>query len=389
MKRKIVGCTAIIFIMISSLLFGAGRITSAQNEPYKIVVVLSVTGGGSFLGDPEKKTVEMIAEEVNKNGGIDGHPLELIIVDDESDPTKCNLAVKKLIKTDKAPLILGPSVSGNSLAVAGVAEEAQIPLISFAASNKIVTPVENHKFIFKVAPSDSLVVEKMFNYMKSKGISKIAILTVSDGFGASGREELVKLAPANGIEIIADERYGPQDADLTAQMTKIRSTRPQAIVNWSTGPTQILVVKTWRDLAMDSIPLYQSHGFGSLKNVEMLGKAAEGVLLPLSRVNVGDLLPEGQPQKKKILEYKSAYEARYKEPISAFGGHAWDGMELAVSALKAVGPDPAKIRDSIENTEGFIGMHGIFNMSERDHNGLSKEDLVMIEVMDSRWALAK
>jgi len=390
MKAKVFAGLGTIVFAASALLF-TGIPAQAQKEPYKIGAVFSVTGGGSFLGDPEKKTAEMIRNEINKQGGIDGHPIELIIVDDESDAIKCNLAVKKLIKTDKVPVIIGPSITGTSLAAVGVAEEARIPLISCAASYKIVTPPpsESRKWIFKVAPSDSLVVQRMYDYMKSKEISKVAIMTASDAFGASGREELLKFAPANGITIVADERFGPQDTDLSAQMTKIRSSHPQAIINWSIGPTQILAVKTWRDLAMDSIPLYQSHGFGSLKNVELLGKASEGVLLPLSRVNVGGLLPDGQPQKKVILEYKASYETRFKEPISSFGGHAWDSMHLAVSALRAVGPDPAKIREYIENTKGFVGMHGIFNMSAQDHNGLSKDDLEMIVVRDGKWALAE
>jgi branched-chain amino acid transport system substrate-binding protein len=389
MKSKVLASVAVIALFVGALVLFKGTQARAQKEPYKIGAVFSVTGGGSFLGDPEKRTAEMIRDEINKQGGIDGHPIELIVVDDESDATKCNLAVKKLIKTEKVPVVIGPTISGNSLAVVGVAEEAEVPLISCAASYKIVTPVESRKWIFKVAPSDSLVVERMYDYMKAKGTSTVAIMTASDGFGASGREELLKFAPLKGIKIVADERFGPQDTDLSAQMTKIRSSQPQAIVNWSIGPTQILAVKTWRDLAMDSIPLYQSHGFGSLKNVELLGKASEGVLLPLGRISVGELLPEGQPQKKVILEYQQAYETLYKEPISAFGGHAWDAMHLAVSALRAVGPEPAKIRDFVENTKGFVGMHGIFNMSAQDHNGLTKDDLEMVVVKEGKWALAK
>ncbi len=386
MKARVLAGLGIIGLVVSALFLSCAP---SQKEPYKIGAVFSVTGGGSFLGDPEKRTAEMIAEEINRQGGINGHPLELLIEDDETDATKCNLAVKKLIKKDEVPVIIGPTTSGTSLAVVSVAEEAQIPLISCAASYKIVTPVESHRWIFKVAGSDSHVVEKMYDYMKAKGIKKVAVMTVSDGFGASGREELLRLAGENGITIVADERYGPQDTDLSAQMTKIRSTQPQAIVNWSIGPTQILAVRSWRDLAMDSIPLFQSHGFGNLKNLELAGKAAEGVLLPLARVNVGDLLPDNQPQKKIILEYKKAYEARFKEPVSSFGGHAWDSMNLAISALREVGPDPAKIREHIEHTRGFVGMHGIFNMSALDHNGLSKEDLEMIVVKDGKWALAK
>jgi branched-chain amino acid transport system substrate-binding protein len=360
----------------------------AAEKPYKIGAVFSITGVGSFLGEPEKKTAEMIAEEVNKQGGINGHPIELIIYDDESDATKSNLAVKKLIKKDQVPVIIGPTRSGESLAVVSVAEEAKVPLISCAASYKIVTPIESRKWIFKVAGSDSHVVGKLYEYMKAKGITKIALMTDSTGFGASGREELLRLAPESGITIVADERFGPQDTDLSAQLTKIRGTQPQAIVNWSVGPTQVLAVKNWRDLGMDSIPLFQSHGFGSLKNIELAGKAAEGVLLPLARVNIGPLLTDDNPQKKVIMAYTKSYEDRFKEPISSFGGHAWDSMHLAIAALKAVGPDPEKIRDYLENTRGFVGQHGVFNFTPEDHNGLGKDDLEMVVVKDSNWALA-
>lgn len=388
-ERRWTGMVILAMLLVSAAVQWAGCSTvNAKEEPYKIGAVFSITGVGSFLGEPEKKTAEMIADEINKKGGINGHPLELIILDDESDTTKCNLAVKRLLKKDEVPVIIGPSRSGESMAVAPVAEEAQVPLISCAASHKIVTPVESRKWVFKVAGSDSHVAGKMYDYMKGKGISKIAIMSDSSGFGSSGREELLNLAPQYGITITADERFGPQDTDVSAQMTKIRSTQPQAIVNWSIGPTQVLAVKTWRDLGMDSIPLYQSHGFGNKKNIELAGKAAEGVLLPLARVNIGPLLPDAQPQKKVIMEYIKAYEERFKEPVSSFGGHAWDSMNLAVAALKAVGPDPAKIRDFIESTKGFVGMHGVFNFSSTDHNGLSKDDLEMVVVKNGDWALA-
>ncbi len=371
------------------MIFLGTPVPCEAKEPYKVGAVFSITGGGSFLGDPEKKTVEMIRDEINRAGGINGHPLELVIYDDESDSTKCNLAVKKLIKKDKVPVIIGPSTSGESLAVVGVAEEGRVPLISCAASYKIVTPIESRKWVFKVAGSDSHVVGKLYDHMKAKGITKVALMTASTGFGASGREELLRIAPDYGITIVADERYGPQDTDLSPQLTKIRGTQPQAVVNWSTGPTQILAVKNWRDLGMESIPLYQSHGFGNRKNIELAGKASEGVLLALARVNVGPLLPDTRPQKKVIMEYTKAYEERYKEPVSSFGGHGWDSLHLAVAALKAVGPDPAKIRDFLENTQGFVGMHGIFNFTPQDHCGLSKDDLEMVVVKNGDWALVE
>jgi branched-chain amino acid transport system substrate-binding protein len=359
-----------------------------EKEPYKVGAVFSVTGRASFLGEPEKKTVDMIAEAINKVGGINGHPLELVLYDDESDETKCVLAVKRLIKKDKVPVIIGPSLSGNTLAVVKVVNDAKVPLVSCAASNKIVTPVVDRKWVFKVPQSDTHAVEKIYDYLLKNGIKKIAIMSVSTGFGASGREELLRLAPEVGIEIVADERYGPKDTDITAQLTRIRGTDAQAIVNWSVGPTQVLAVKNWHDLGMTNIPFYQSHGFGSRKNIELAGGAAEGVFCPLGRVNIPDLIPADNPQKKVIELYNKAYQEKYHEPLSSFGGHGWDALNLVIDALRAVGPDSAKIRDYIENRTNFIGQHGVFNFSPTDHNGLTKEAFEMVVVKDGDWALA-
>ncbi|MGW8220710.1 MAG: ABC transporter substrate-binding protein [Syntrophobacteria bacterium] len=375
---------ALILTLSLALVFSCTK----EKEPYKVGAVFSVTGRASFLGEPEKKTVEMIAEAINKVGGINGHPLELVIYDDESDETKCVLAVKRLIKKDTVPVIIGPSLSGNTLAVVKVANDAKVPLVSCAASNKIVTPVVDRKWIFKVPQSDTHAVEKIYDYLLKNGVKKIAVMSVSTGFGASGREELLRLAPEVGIEIVADERYGPKDTDITAQLTRIRGTDAQAIVNWSVGPTQVLAVKNWRDLGMTNIPFYQSHGFGSRKNIELAGGAAEGVFCPLGRVNIPELVPADHPQKKVIEIYNKAYQEKYNEPLSSFGGHGWDALNLVIDALKAVGPDAAKIRDYIETRTNYIGQHGVFNFSPTDHNGLTKEAFEMVVVKNGDWALA-
>lgn len=375
---------ALTLIVSLALVFSCTK----EKEPYKVGAVFSVTGRTSFLGEPEKKTAVMIAEAINKVGGINGHPLELVIYDDESDETKAVLAVKRLLKKDKVPVIIGPSLSGNTLAVVKVMNDAKVPLVSCAASNKIVTPVVDRHWIFKVPQSDTHAVEKIYDYLLKNGINKIAIMSVSTGFGASGREELLRLAPQVGIEILADERYGPKDTDITAQLTRIRGTDAQAIVNWSVGPTQVLAVKNWHDLGMTKMPFYQSHGFGSRKNITLAAGAAEGVLCPLGRVNIPDLVPADNPQKKIIEIYNKAYQEKYKEPLSSFGGHGWDALNLVIDALKAVGPDSAKIRDYIETRTNFIGQHGVFNFSPTDHNGLTKEAFEMVVVKDGDWALA-
>jgi branched-chain amino acid transport system substrate-binding protein len=360
-------------------------------EAFKVGAIFSVTGRASFLGDPEKKTAVMIQEEINAKGGINGHPLELIIYDDETDATKTALSVRKLITQDKVCAIIGPTTSGNSLAIVPEVEKHNVPLISCAASYKIVTKdletQEQYKWVFKTPQTDTMAVEAVYTHMKKHGISKIALMSVTSGFGASGRGELLRLAPNYGMEIVADEKYGPKDTDMTAQLTKIKGLKPQAIVNWSVGPTQVIPVRNWRELGMTSIPFYQSHGFGSKKNIELAAGAAEGVICPLGACAVAEILPADHPQKKVTMEYTTAYKARYNEDISTFGGHAWDALYLVADALKEVGCDRAKIRDHVENTKGFVGQHGVFNFSPKDHNGLTKEAFQMVVVKNGDWAL--
>lgn len=360
-------------------------------EAYKVGAVFSVTGRASFLGDPEKKTAMMLQEEINQKGGINGHPLELVIYDDEGDSTKCALAVRKLITQDKVSAIIGPSLSGLSLAVLPEAEKHEIPLVSCAASYKIVTKDpetgEQWKWVFKTPQSDSMAVEAVYSHMKKHGISKIAIMSVTTGFGASGRGELLRLAPDYGMTIVADEKYGPKDTDMTAQLTKIKGKAPQAIVNWSIGPTQVVMVRNWKELGMTNITLYQSHGFGSRKNIELAAGAAEGVYCPLGACNIAEILPNDHPQKRVTMGYLRSYTAKYSEPVASFGGHAWDSLSMVVKALNAVGPDKAKIRDYLENLKGFVGQHGVFNFSPKDHNGLTKEAFQMVVVRYGDWTL--
>lgn len=384
MKRFTVATTIFLFII-------GFFVTPALADSFKVGAVFSVTGRASFLGDPEKKTAVMIAEQINAAGGIGGKKLELIVYDDEGDATKCNLAVKKLITQDKVSVVIGPSLSGLSIAVLPLAGKHKTPLISAAASYKVVHNAQTGKpypWVFKTPQTDSMAVEAIYSHLKSKGISSIAIMSVTSGFGASGRGELIRLAPSYGMKIVADEKYGPKDTDMTVQLTKIKGLAPPAIVNWSIGPTQVTVLRNWRDLGMTSIKFYQSHGFGSRKNIQLAAGAAEGVLCPLGAVNVAELLPAAHPQKAVTMKYMKDYKAKYNETLSSFGGHAWDAMYLVISAMGAVGDDKAKIRDALENTKGFVGQHGVFNFSPDDHNGLTKEAFQMVIVKGGDWALA-
>ncbi len=374
---------AVLWVCVAGF---AGNALAEDKEPYRIGALFAVTGPASFLGEPERNTAEMVKDMINASGGINGHPIELIVYDTEANETKTVVAAKKLIHRDHVLAIVGPSTSGTSMAVVPIVNKEKVPMISCAASLTITSPVEKRPWVFKVVPGDDLAVHLMYDYMKRQGIKKVAVMSVSTGYGISGRTQLQELAPEYGIELVADETYGPKESDLTAQLTKIRGTDAQAIVNWSIGPPQIVVTRNWKQLGIP-VPLYQSYGFGSKRNIELAGGAAEGVICPVSRIVIADSLADTDPHSPVVKKYKQLYEKEFKGEVSVFGGHAWDAMFQLADALKNVGPDRAKIRDYLENIQGFVGNNSIFNRSSKDHVGLGKDAYVMVIVKDGDWAI--
>jgi len=232
-------------------------------------------------------------------------------------------------------------------------------------------------------------VAKIYEYMQGQGIQKIAILTVGNAFGASGRQQLLQQASDYGYKIVADERFGPKDTDMTPQLTKIRTLKPEAIICWGTNPGPAVIAKNMRQLGIDT-PLYQSHGVASKKFIELAGEAAEGIILPAGKILVASNLPDSDAQKSTLLKYIANYEGKYSMEVSGFGGYAWDGLEILAQALEKVGDDRAKIRDEIERITGYVGVSGIFRFSPQDHNGLNKEEaFVMVKILDGDWQVVK
>ncbi len=348
--------------------------------------MFAITGPAAWLGEPERNSVKMLQEEINAQGGINGHPLELVIEDTVGEETRAVLAVNKLINKDNVLAIVGPSRSGTTMAVIPIVEKAQVPLVSCASAQEIVTPVK--KWVFKTAQNDSDGVIKIYEKMKEMNLSKVAIISSTDGYGMEGRKHLKRFAPEMGITVVADETYGPKDTDMTAQLTKVKGTDAQAIVNWSIVPGQTTVIKNRRQLVM-TIQLFQSPGFGNIKYAQAAGDSAEGLLFPALRLLMVDALPKDHPQKAILTKYKKDYESKFKSDVTTFGGHAYDALSLVVAALKAVGPDRAKIRDHIENTKNFVGTGGVFNYSPEDHVGLHKDALEIYTVKNGAFVPVK
>ncbi len=359
-----------------------------EPKPIKIGAIFSVTGPASFLGAPESKTATMLVDKINASGGVLGQKLELIIKDSSGSPEKAVSFAKQLIEEDKVLAIIGPSTSGETMQIKKLCEENQMILVSCAAAEAIVNPVA--KYVFKTPQKDSQAVTWIYRTMKEKGITKIAILTGNDGFGASGKKQLEELAKTEGIEIVANEVYDKQATDLTDVLTKVKSTPGvQAVVNWSIVPAQSIVAKNMKQLGMD-IPLFQSHGFGNRKYVEQAGVAAEGILFPAGRLLVVEELPDKHPQKKLLATYKKDYEAAYKEDVSTFGGHAYDAILVVTEALKKAGTtDRDKVRDAIESLHGLVGTAGIYNFSATDHTGLDLTAFEMLTVKNGKFTIYK
>lgn len=379
MQRRI----ASVLTLFCSLVFATSVFAAA---PIKIGGLFSVTGPAAFLGEPERNSAKMVIEEINAAGGIKGRKLELVAYDTTGDPTKAQQLATKLIKDDKVVAIIGPSTTGESMAVIPVAEKEQIPLISCSAGIKITDPVK--KWIFKTAQNDTLAVGRIFEYLQKQKMTKVSILTVSDGFGSSGREQLKAQASKFGITIVSDDTYGPKDTDMTSQLTKIRGIKPDAIVCWGTNPGPAVIAKNSKQLGL-KIPLYMSHGVSSKKFIELAGEAAEGIRLPSGKVLVADLLPSSDPQRKSLMAFVKDYQNHYKAEGDHFGGHAWDAVMLLKGAIERGADTAAAIRDQLEKTKQFHGIGGTFTYSAQDHAGLGKEAFVLVEVKNKDWVLVK
>ncbi len=375
----------VALLAASGALVGAAPAALAQ---VRIGSVVSATGPASFLGEPERRTLEIYVERVNAEGGVNGEPLELVVYDDEGDANKARTFASRLIDNDEVVAIIGGTTTGTTMAVVPLAEDAEVPFVSMAGAVTIVEPVR--PFVFKTPPTDRMACEKIFADMKAKGIARIGMISGTDAFGSSMREQCLKTAEAQGIEVVADESYGPRDSDMTPQLTKIRGASGiQAVLNPGFGQGPAIVTRNRKQLGID-LPLYQSHGVASKSFIELAGEAAEGVRLPASALLVAEQLPDDDPQKAVLVGYKRTFEEATGQPVSTFGGHAYDALMILVDAVKRAGEaEPSAIRDAIEATQGFVGTAGVVNMTPEDHMGLDLGAFRMLEIRDGGWTLAE
>lgn len=354
----------------------------------KIGASLAVTGPASFLGDPEAKTLELLVKELNAKGGVNGEQVKLIVYDDGADPNKARTFATRLIEEDEIVAMIGGSSTGATMAMTPLFEDAGIPFISLAGAVVIIDPVKKH--VFKTPHTDRMACEKIFSDITARGLSKVGLISGTGGFGKSMRAQCIDVAGKAGIEIVADETYGPKDADMTPQLTNIAGAKGiEAIVNPGFGQGPAVVTRNYAQLGI-KLPFYQSHGVASNSFIELAGSAAEGVRLPATALLIADKLANDDPQKQAVNDYMSAYSTAYGEAPSTFGGYAYDAFNIVIGAIKAKGSTkPADIRDGIEETHGYAGVTGVFSFSAEDHLGLDETAFRMLEIRDGGWAPVK
>jgi branched-chain amino acid transport system substrate-binding protein len=355
----------------------------------KIGAVLSVTGPASFLGDPEKKTVELYVADINAKGGVNGQPIKLVIYDDGGDPNQARTFAIRAIEEDKVDALLAGSTTATTMPIIGLAEENQIPLINFAGAVQAVFPAK--KWNFKTPHTDLMACEKIFDDLKERNLTKVALISGADAFGKSMRDQCMTITAKYGIEVLHEETYQPRDSDMTPQLTNIKSKAGvQAVINPGFGQGPAIVTRNYRQLGITA-PLYHGHGIGTKQFIELATPAAaEGVRLPAAALLVADKLAADDSQRKVVMDYKQTYESKTGQPVSTFGGHMYDGLMILIAAMqRAKSVDKVKVRDEIEKTRGFIGTGGVVNMSPTDHLGLDLTAFRMLEIRNGDWTLAQ
>ncbi len=384
----------VLVAAVLMVLVAGGAQAADQKQPIKIGAFFALSGPAAHIGTPTKLVAEMAVDQINKAGGINGRPVELIIGDTESDPAKAATIAKKFIYADKVAAIIGPTTTAEGMNVKKIVEEAGIPTFMCVGGDPVIMGGKFGAFtyVFKSPQRSSVAVKRLFEYLKAKKMTKMALLTASDAFGKDGATWLEKMAPEYGITFVAKESFGPKDTDMTAQLTKIKNAKPQGIICWTIGPAGAIVAKNKAQLGI-KLPLFQCHGLPDPKYIELAGKASEGDRMPATKLMVVNELPDSDPQKKVIQNfihlYKDVYHYDKQFPINTHSGYAWDAITIVADAMRKAGTDPKALRTAIEGTRGYVGVSGVYNLTPEDHNGLGPDSMVIIQVKNGKFVLAK
>lgn len=362
-------------------------------DPYKIGVVLALSGYYTAIGIPGRDGAMAAANEINAAGGINGRKLDLVVYDDGTDETKAVLAVKKAVNDDKVVAVVGPTGSGLPMAAMPVIEEAQVPMLAIGSGDSIVNPVK--KWAFKFISGEAKNIPEIYSFFKSKGVKKLALLYPSTAVGKAGLGFIEPSASKEGFELVAIESYGPEDKDFAPQLTKLKSTGAQGLIVYDASIASALIGKQMKDMGI-SIPWSGPYGMIGPANVKAAGDGFDNLVVPAPKEYVANQLPDSDPQKKASLQFMEAYKKTTGKDADPLAMHGWDAVMIIAEALKKTNPDPAnladtraKIRDGIEGLKNYAAVVSILNLSPTDHEGMPPGWSALVSVKDGKFSIAK
>jgi len=367
-----------VFVMFT----GVGPVMAQTKAPYKIGGIFPLTGYLSWLGEYKKKGSELKVELINKAGGVNGRPLELVVYDDQSSPETGSRIAQRLVSKDGAIAMIGTASVPISGAVASVGNRYKIPTI--IGSGYEVDPKKDY-YVFNSAHKTDFAVERPFQYFKDKGITKVALLMPIGPLGELGGGLARKYAPKYGITIVGEERFDVKAPDITAQLAKLRTLGPQAVFSFCTGEPAALVARNMAQLSMN-IPVLVSHGNANPGFLKLVSNVNIPIIVPAGRAAAPESIPDSDPCKKVILDFNKAHQQKFGEPANYYSAEMVDAVDIIAAALKvAPSAEGEKLRDAIEKTKGLVGMNGIYNFSPTDHHGTVLQDMMVLTVKDGKW----
>lgn len=387
---KMILAVAVVAFVFSALLAlpGCGETETGTKEPIKIGVVLSESGANEPLGKPEANAIDLFVKRINEAGGIDGHEVEVIIKDDQSDANKAQQAVVELLQQEDVVAVIGSSGTGTTIAMKQETAKAEVPQVCMAAGANIMEG--GNTWIFRTPPTATEAGKKVLGYIADTlKVKKTALLYDTNPFGTDGKNVVEAEAPDFGLEVVVSEGYQTDESEegMDTHLTNIMTYDPEVVVVWGTNPGPAKIAKRMRDKGID-LPYVGSHGIANQAFIELAGEAANGVVFPAGKMLIYEqVLEPGTEEYDFIKDFSDAYFEEYGEQINTFAGHGWDAILIITEALKraGVGATPAELRDEIEATEGLVGTAGIFTYTVEDHNGLTPDDLTMVEIVESKW----
>ncbi|HEU0147380.1 MAG TPA: ABC transporter substrate-binding protein [Bradyrhizobium sp.] len=366
-------------------------VASHAHAEIKIGIVVSASGPGSALGQPQMRTIGALPNEIG------GEKVVYVVLDDESDPTKGTQSARRLVIQDRVDVLIGSSLTPVTMPMIDVAMESKTPIISLAAATSIVKPMDDRRrWAFKVVPNDDIMALAILKHVAKSGTKTLGYIGVSDGYGEGYYNEVSRLAPTLGLTITTHEVYARADTSATGQALKVMATNPDAVFIASAGTPAVLPQEALRERGYAG-KIFQTHGIATEEFIKLGGSKVEGAVFSGEAFTIADDLPADDPFRRVRDEFVASYEKVNGSKPNMFAAHLWDAIALikraapnALKTAKAGTPEfRTALRDELEQVKDVYLNNGLSSMTPADHNGYDQRSAFLIKVEKGKFRLAQ